>query len=56
MIHYKTQGKYFRAPPEDITVAYRNELVHHLEKLGIDVEYHHEVATAGQVELGFKPK
>ena len=48
---------YFRPPPEDTTVAYRNELVHHLEKLGIIVEYHHhEVATAGQVELDFKPK
>lgn len=48
---------YFRSPPEDTTVEYRNELVHHLEKLGIDIEYHHhEVATAGQVELNFKPK
>ncbi len=48
---------YFRPPPEDTTVAYRNELVDYLEKLGITVEYHHhEVATAGQVELDFKPK
>ncbi|MET1124214.1 MAG: type I glutamate--ammonia ligase [Archaeoglobaceae archaeon] len=48
---------YFRAPPEDTTIEYRNELVHHLEQLGVIVEYHHhEVATAGQVELDFKPK
>ena len=48
---------YFRAPPEDTTVEYRNELVYYLEKLGIIVEYHHhEVATAGQIELNFKPK
>jgi glutamine synthetase len=48
---------YFRAPPEDTTVEYRNELVYYLEQLGVMVEYHHhEVATAGQVELDFKPK
>lgn len=48
---------YFRAPPEDTTVEYRNELVHYLEQMGVIVEYHHhEVATAGQVELDFKPK
>ncbi|NJE11712.1 type I glutamate--ammonia ligase [Thermococcus sp. LS2] len=46
---------YFRAPPEDRTVEYRNELVYYLEQLGIMVEYHHhEVATAGQIELDFK--
>jgi len=48
---------YFRAPPEDTTVEYRNELVYYLEQLDVEVEYHHhEVATAGQVELDFKPK
>ncbi len=48
---------YFRAPPEDTTVEYRNELVHYLERMDVVVEYHHhEVATAGQVELDFKPK
>ncbi|WP_297464064.1 type I glutamate--ammonia ligase [Thermococcus sp.] len=47
---------YFRAPPEDRTLEYRNELVYYLERMGIIVEYHHhEVATAGQVELDFKP-
>ncbi len=48
---------YFRAPPEDLTVEYRNELVDYLDALGVVIEYHHhEVATAGQVELDFKPK
>ncbi len=48
---------YFRAPPEDLTVEYRNELVNYLDALGVIIEYHHhEVATAGQVELDFKPK
>ncbi|MEM4155733.1 MAG: type I glutamate--ammonia ligase [Archaeoglobaceae archaeon] len=48
---------YFRAPPEDTTVEYRNELVYNLEQLGVMVEYHHhEVATPGQVELDFRPK
>jgi glutamine synthetase len=47
---------YFRAPPEDSTHEYRIELAHHLRELGIRVEYHHhEVATAGQVELNFRP-
>ena len=48
---------YFRAPPEDTTVEYRNELTYYLDKLGVFIEYHHhEVATAGQIELDFKPK
>lgn len=48
---------YFRTPPEDTTTEYRNELVYNLEKLGVIIEYHHhEVATAGQIELDFKPK
>jgi glutamine synthetase len=48
---------YFRPPPEDTTVEYRNELTYYLDKLGVQIEYHHhEVATAGQVELDFKPK
>ncbi len=48
---------YFRPPPEDTTVEYRNDLVHNLEQLDVFVEFHHhEVATPGQVELDFKPK
>ena len=47
---------YFRAPPEDRTFEYRLELAHTLSEMGIYVEYHHhEVATAGQIELNFKP-
>lgn len=47
---------YFRAPPEDTTNDYRNELAHYLTQLGVRVEYHHhEVATAGQIELDYKP-
>jgi glutamine synthetase len=47
---------YFRAPPEDRTLEYRNELAYYLEQMGVIVEYHHhEVATAGQVELNFRP-
>jgi glutamine synthetase len=48
---------YFRAPPEDTTNDYRNELCHYLLELGVEIEYHHhEVATAGQIELDYKPK
>lgn len=47
---------YFRAPPEDTTNDYRNELAHYLTQVGVRVEYHHhEVATAGQIELDYKP-
>jgi len=48
---------YFRAPPEDTTNDYRNELAANLEEMGVMIEYHHhEVATAGQVELNYKAK
>ncbi|NOZ77135.1 MAG: type I glutamate--ammonia ligase [Euryarchaeota archaeon] len=48
---------YFRAPPEDSTNDYRNEAAHYMEEMGVDIEYsHHEVATAGQVELDYGPK
>jgi len=48
---------YFRAPPEDTTNDYRNEVAHYLSLMNVEVEYHHhEVATAGQVELNYKPK
>ena len=46
---------YFRAPPEDSTNDYRNELAYYLKKMGVNVEmHHHEVATAGQIELDYK--
>jgi len=48
---------YFRAPPEDTTNDYRNEVAHYLSEMGVKVEYHHhEVATAGQIELDYKPR
>ena len=48
---------YFRAPPEDTTNDYRNQLSSYLEEMGVNIEYHHhEVATAGQVELNYKAK
>ncbi len=47
---------YFRPPPEDTTVQYRNEVASILEdNFGFQVEmHHHEVATAGQLEIDFK--
>ncbi len=47
---------YFRPPPEDTTVEYRNEVASLLEEnFDIDIEmHHHEVATAGQIEIDFK--
>jgi glutamine synthetase len=47
---------YFRPPPEDTTVEYRNEVASILEE-NFDTEiemHHHEVATAGQIEIDFK--
>ncbi len=47
---------YFRPPPEDTTVEYRNEVATILEE-NFDTEiemHHHEVATAGQIEIDFK--
>jgi glutamine synthetase len=47
---------YFRAPPDDSTHDFRNELAFYLTQMGVEIEYHHhEVATAGQVELNFRP-
>ena len=47
---------YFRPPPEDTTVEYRNEVASVLEdNFDIEIEmHHHEVATAGQIEIDFK--
>ncbi len=46
---------YFRPPPEDTTIEYRNEVASILEEnFGFEVEmHHHEVATAGQLEIDF---
>ncbi|MEM2370748.1 MAG: type I glutamate--ammonia ligase [Candidatus Bathyarchaeia archaeon] len=47
---------YFRPPPEDTTLQYRNEVASILEDyFGFKIEkHHHEVATAGQVEIDFQ--
>jgi glutamine synthetase len=47
---------YFRPPPEDTTVEYRNEVAAILEEdFDTEIEmHHHEVATAGQIEIDFK--
>lgn len=46
---------YFRPPPEDTTIEYRNEVASILEEnFGFEIEmHHHEVATAGQFEIDF---
>ena len=46
---------YFKPPPEDTTIEYRNEVSSILEDyFGFKIEkYHHEVATAGQIEIDF---
>ena len=46
---------YFRPPPEDTTIEYRNEVSSILEdNFGFKIEkHHHEVATAGQIEIDF---
>jgi glutamine synthetase len=47
---------YFRPPPEDTTIEYRNDVASVLEdNFGMDIEmHHHEVATAGQLEIDFR--
>jgi glutamine synthetase len=49
------KGGYFPVPPVDSTQDIRAEMVLILESLGIPVEvFHHEVAGAGQNEIGTK--
>jgi glutamine synthetase, type I len=47
---------YYRTPPEDTTVAFRNEASQVMDEyFGIEIEkHHHEVATVGQVEIDYK--
>ena len=47
---------YYRPPPEDTTIEYRNEVSSVLEdNFGFTIEkHHHEVATAGQIEIDFR--
>ncbi|AQR63988.1 type I glutamate--ammonia ligase [Aquaspirillum sp. LM1] len=49
------KGGYFPVPPVDSLHDIRAQMVLVLEELGIPVEvFHHEVATAGQCEIGTK--
>ncbi|MFA7557812.1 MAG: glutamine synthetase beta-grasp domain-containing protein, partial [Hydrogenophaga sp.] len=51
----RVKGGYFPVPPVDSTHDMRAEMVLILESLGIPVEvFHHEVAGAGQCEIGTK--
>ena len=46
---------YFPVPPTDTLTTLRSKIVMALEEAGVEMEiHHHEVATAGQVELGMK--
>ncbi len=54
---YKPRYKegYFPVPPTDTLMDFRSEVALELQKLGIEVEvHHHEVASAGQCEIGIK--
>ncbi|MFT4196392.1 MAG: type I glutamate--ammonia ligase [Pseudoxanthomonas sp.] len=49
------KGGYFPVPPTDTLQDIRAEMVKTLGQVGIEVEvHHHEVATAGQCEIGTK--
>jgi glutamine synthetase len=46
---------YFPVPPTDTLQTLRSKIVMALEECGVEMElHHHEVATAGQVELGMR--
>lgn len=46
---------YFPQTPADTLMDMRSEICTHLQSMGVEIEiHHHEVATAGQCELGTK--
>ncbi len=46
---------YFPVPPTDTLQALRSKIVMAIEECGVEMEiHHHEVATAGQTELGMR--
>lgn len=49
------KGAYYAAPPADGYLNLRNKMTSVLQMVGLEVElHHHEVAAAGQNEIGFK--
>jgi glutamine synthetase len=49
------KGGYFPVAPFDKLMKFRSEFVTIMESLGVEIEvHHHEVATAGQVEIDMK--